>query len=178
MKIFLPFLILIIFTTISCSSVRESAGVNRKSIDEYVVLENPPLIIPPDFNLLPPDQLQAKKIEDIENELAEEILFGLDNNEATIQKKVSTMNNILQNTNALDSPNSIREEVNKHFANEINTKGIFQTEFNSEVEVLDALKESERIRNQNFDGKSIADGDVPKKKQIIKNKKKKRFFFF
>jgi gliding motility-associated-like protein len=34
-------LILIILFLGSCSSIRESAGVNRKSIDEYSVIENP-----------------------------------------------------------------------------------------------------------------------------------------
>ena len=79
-------LILVIFFLYSCSSVKKSAGVSRKSIDEFVVIENPPLVIPPDFNLLSPDQLEAKKINDIENELAKEILFGLDENEIPLQK--------------------------------------------------------------------------------------------
>ena len=35
----------------SCNTVRDSAGVNRKVIDEYAVIENPPLIIPPNYNL-------------------------------------------------------------------------------------------------------------------------------
>ena len=42
----------------SCASIRESSGVTRKSIDEFQVIENPPLIIPPDFDLVDPDQLQ------------------------------------------------------------------------------------------------------------------------
>ncbi len=61
---------------VSCSKIRESAGVNRKNIDEFTVIENPPLIIPPDFNLLPPDQLEEKNLDNEESELAKEILFG------------------------------------------------------------------------------------------------------
>ena len=60
-KILIISLSLFIFT-VSCSKIRESAGVNRKNIDEFKVIENPPLIIPPDFNLLPPDQLSENKI--------------------------------------------------------------------------------------------------------------------
>ena len=75
-KIFI--FIIIIFATLlsSCSNIRESAGVTRKSIDEYKAIKNPPLIIPPDFNLVDPDQLQQKNIDDVEKELAKEILFG------------------------------------------------------------------------------------------------------
>ena len=60
---------------ISCNTVRNSAGVNRKVIDEYAVVENPPLVIPPNFNLLPPEQMESKNIEDADSELAKEILF-------------------------------------------------------------------------------------------------------
>ena len=47
---------------VSCSEIRDSAGVNRKKLDEFKVIENPPLVIPPDFNLLPPEQLSEKNI--------------------------------------------------------------------------------------------------------------------
>ena len=46
----------------ACSKIRDSAGVTRKSIDEFQVIENPPLVIPPDFSLVPPDQLQQKNM--------------------------------------------------------------------------------------------------------------------
>lgn len=171
-------IILLVFFIGSCSNVRESAGINRKSIDEFKVIENPALVIPPDFNLLLPDKLEGRKIDDIENELAQEILFGLDENEIPIQKKIDTMKQILLKADALDVPTSIREEIDKDFMQEINTNDIFQVQFFSEIEVLDAIKESQRIRNKKFKGESIADGEVPIKTEIIKNKKKKRFFFF
>ena len=49
-------LIIIIFAVFfsSCSKIRESAGVTRKSIDEFQAIENPPLVIPPDFNIISP----------------------------------------------------------------------------------------------------------------------------
>ena len=85
-------LIIIMFSNIfliSCNTVRDSAGVNRKVIDEYEVIENPPLIIPPNFDLLPPDQMQSKNINDADSELAKEILFGLDDeNEINSAKMV------------------------------------------------------------------------------------------
>ena len=57
----------------SCSNIRESAGVTRKSIDEFQAIENPPLIIPPDFNLIAPNQLQKRNIDDIKG-----VLFAKD----------------------------------------------------------------------------------------------------
>ena len=49
---------------------------------------------------------------------------------------------------------------------------------NNEEEVLDAVKESERIRDKNFKGDKISEGEVSIKTEKIKVKKKKRFFFF
>jgi len=178
MKIKYFIVLSVVLTLNACSNVRDSAGVTRKSIDEFQVVENPPLIIPPDFNLLPPDQLEEKNIDDEEKELAQEILFGLDENEIQTVTQLSTMNQILSQADALDASSSIREEIDREFAQEIKTDGIFQINWENEVEVLDAIKESERIRNKNFEGESIEEEDVPIKTKKIKIKKKKRFFFF
>ena len=85
---------------VSCSKVRESAGVNRKNIDEFIVIENPPLVIPPDFNLLPPDQLEEKNLDKTESDLAKEILFGINEENGNESDQLSTMENILNQTNA------------------------------------------------------------------------------
>ena len=173
-------LVIIIFAIFlgSCSNIRESAGVTRKSIDEFQAIENPPLIIPPDFELVDPDQLQQKNIDDVEKELAKEILFGLDETEQNKEQQISTMNEILSQANANDVSNDIREEFDQEFAQEKKTRNVFQIDWDNEEEVLDAVKESERIREKNFKGEKISEGEVLKKNKKIKVKKKKRFFFF
>ena len=162
----------------SCGTIRESAGVTRKSIDEFKVVENPPLVIPPDFNLLPPEQLEERNIDDIEKDLAQEILFGLDESQEETTEEITTMNQILLQADALDVNTSIRDQIDEDFANEFKNNKIFNMNWEDEVDVLDAVKESERIRNQIFDGKSIADGEILIKKEVITKKKKKRFIFF
>ena len=165
------------FFIYSCSGVRESAGVNRKSPDEFKVIENPPIIIPPDYNLVSPDQLKEKEIDTIEKDLAEEILFGLGENKSSEIGQLSTMNEILTEANALNANENIREEIDEDFINEINIENNSLLEWEDEKEVLDAIKESERIRENNFDNESIIKGSIPIKKEKIK-KKKKRFIFF
>ena len=166
------------FFLISCSKVQESAGVTRKSIDEFKVIENPPLVIPPDFNLLPPEQLEEKKIDDVESELAQEILFGLDEESNTNKNESSsTIDKILIETEATDVDSSIRQEIDQAYINEMQTEEIFSMDWDDDIEILDAIKESERIRNQNFEGKNISEGELPTSK-VPRPKKKKRFFFF
>lgn len=162
----------------ACSSVRESAGVSRKTIDELQVVENPPLVVPPDFTLLPPDQLEEKKIDNIESELAEEILFGLDEKSINDPSQLSTMNQIISELDDLEVSSSIREEIDKEFAQELQITEILQDNWENEIQILDAIKESERIRNKKFQNESIAEGEIPTESKKIKKKKKKRFFFF
>ena len=158
--------------------MRESAGINRKSPDEFQAIENPPLVIPPDYSLVSPDQLQGKKIDNVEKELAEEILFGLEENELTEESQLSTMNIIISKTNADEISDTIREEIDENFEDEINIKDQNNLTWEDEIEVLDAVKESEKIRENNFNEDSILEDDIPIKKQKVKKKKKKRFFFF
>ena len=170
-------IIIILFSwifTISCSKVRESAGVNRKNIDEFQVVENPPLIIPPDFNLLPPEQLSEKNIESAEDDLAKEILFGLNEESMESNEEFNTMDDILNQTEAKLIDGSIRQDINEQFASEKETN---PNTFKDEAEILDSIKESERLRNQLLNN-SDEDEEIPKVKIEVKKKKKKRFFFF
>jgi hypothetical protein len=178
MKLIYLFILLSVLILNSCSKVRESAGVTRKSVDEFKTVESPSLIIPPDFNLLSSDQ-QTKKINNnADQDLAQEILFGLDDKQIKKEIQLTTMNQLLSKADALGIAPSIREEIDAEFSQELKTDGIFQNNWENEVEILDAVKESECIRNKTFNNESITDCNVPTKTQVIKNKKKKRFIFF
>ena len=171
-------LIIVLFSSlfiVSCSKVRESAGVNRKSMDEFAVIENPPLIIPPDFNLLPPDQLEEKRLENEESELAKEILFGLEEDTETNNLELSTMENILNQSMAEGIDNSIREEIDEQFASE---KKSTSKSWDNEMEILDSIAESERLRNALLNDELKSNEEIPTVKVKDKSKKKKRFFFF
>jgi len=144
---------------LSCNSVRESAGVNRKVIDEYKVVENPPLVIPPDFNLPPPDQIEAKEIDDTDSELAKEILFGLEDNNNKVETDNSVMSDILNEVQTENIDENIRESINEEFAGEKST--IYdETNFKNEEEINEAIETT-----KSNEGKT-------------KINKKKRFFFF
>ena len=175
MKKFLILLLLCSVLVVSCSKVRESAGVNRKNIDEFTVIENPPLVIPPDFNLLPPDQLEEKNLDKAESDLAKEILFGLESETNNDNSELSTMENILSESNADETDDSIRNEIDEQFASE---KGSISKSWDDEMEILDSISESERIRKKLLNNDTESNEEAPKIKVKKTNKKKKRFFFF
>ena len=159
-KIFLIFVLSSLFL-FSCNSVRESAGVNRKVIDEYAIIENPPLVIPPNINLLPPEQIESKNIDDIDSELAKEILFGLDDEDNFSGENSSLINKIVQETNANSIENDIRDTINQDFAGEKSSSDD-ETVFKNKDELDEAIEATKNKDNKND------------KKQ----KKKKRIFFF
>ena len=160
----------VIFVTIissfflsSCNTIRSSAGVERKVIDEYNVVENPPLVIPPNFNLLPPDQIESKDIDDTDSELAKEILFGLDEESDETPSENSVIDNILKETEADQVDNSIREDLDGNSGDEV-------TEDNTDVNNEKIEKTKKKKRFFFFNSKEKNENDEPKKK--------KRFFFF
>ena len=149
----------------SCNTIRSSAGVERKVIDEYNVVENPPLVIPPNFNLLPPDQIESKDIDDTDTELAKEILFGLDEESDETPSENSVIDNILKETEADQVDNSIREDLDGNSGDEV-------TEDNTDVnnEKIEKTKKKKRFFFFNSKEENENEDDEPKKK--------KRFFFF
>ena len=149
---------------ISCNSIRDSAGVNRKVIDEYTVIENPPLVIPPNFDLLPPEQMESKDIKDIDSELAKEILFGLEDTNNQKNSENSLISEIIRETEADEADKNIREIINQDFAGEKSTIND-ETQFKSEDEINEAINTTEKK-------------DKSKTKKSTNKKKKKRFFFF
>ena len=163
----------VIFVTIissiflsSCNAIRSSAGVERKVIDEYNVVENPPLVIPPNFNLLPPDQIESKDIDDTDSELAKEILFGLDEESDETPSENSVIDNILKETEADQVDNSIREDLDGNSEDEV-------TADNTNVESENIEEPKKKKRFFFFNSKEENEDD-----EEDEPKKKKRFFFF
>ncbi len=163
----------VIFVTIissiflsSCNTIRSSAGVERKVIDEYNVVENPPLVIPPNFNLLPPDQIESKDIDDTDSELAKEILFGLDEDSDETASENSVIDNILKETEADQVDNSIRQDLDGNSEDEI-------TQNNTDVEI-ENIEEPKKKKKLLFFKSKVENEDDEEDQP----KKKKKFFFF
>ena len=85
------------------------------------------------------------------------------------------MENILSESNADETDDSIRNEIDEQFASE---KGSISKSWDDEMEILDSISESERIRKKLLNNDTESNEEAPKIKVKKKNKKKKRFFFF
>ena len=61
-----------------CQSIRDAAGLNKKPPDEFAVLTKAPLVVPPNYNLMPPKPGAAPTNQTQPTETAEAALFGSD----------------------------------------------------------------------------------------------------
>ena len=85
------------------------------------------------------------------------------------------MENILNQSMAKGIDNSIREEIDEQFASE---KKSTSKSWENEMEILDSIAESERLRNELLNDELKSNEEIPTVKVKDKSKKKKRFFFF
>ena len=164
-KIIFAIIISSIFLS-SCNTIRSSAGVERKVIDEYNVVENPPLVIPPNFNLLPPDQIESKDIDDTDSDLAKKILFGLDEKNDETPSENLVIENILKKTEADQVDSNIRDNLYGNSEDEV-------TEDNTDAEFEKIEEKKKKKRFFLFKSKEENEDD-----EEDEPKKKKRFFFF
>lgn len=60
--------IILLIVISACSTIREKAGLMKEQPDEYQVVSNPPLSVPPDLvNVESPEDLQKDRQYNIEN---------------------------------------------------------------------------------------------------------------
>ncbi|HCM83713.1 MAG TPA: DUF3035 domain-containing protein [Alphaproteobacteria bacterium] len=53
-------LLLLLPLVAACSDIKQTVGLGRNNPDEFMVVKNPPLSMPPDFDLRPPDPSARK----------------------------------------------------------------------------------------------------------------------
>ena len=99
-KIFLPFIFIILFFLQSCESAKKGLGGGKlKSSDEFLVEKKDPLVLPPDFDLLPTpgdntpdttnDNLEIEKIINVEeNDVNSKSITDNSSLEKSILKKI------------------------------------------------------------------------------------------
>lgn len=61
-----------------CDTLRDAAGMGKQAPDEFAVVTKAPLVIPPDYNLMPPRPGAAPTNQVEPTDAAEQTLFGND----------------------------------------------------------------------------------------------------
>ena len=69
---------IVTLTLVAGLAATVSACSNQPAPDEFTVLENPPLVVPPDYHLRPPGDESEVKGAFTPQEIAKRALFGAD----------------------------------------------------------------------------------------------------
>jgi Protein of unknown function (DUF3035) len=99
---------------LGCQSIREATGVAKLAPDEFTVLTKAPLILPPDYNLRPPQPGAAARNQPDPDDQARAALFE---DPAMLSAQLGTNYSdgeklLLTKANALTVDPMIRQEVN------------------------------------------------------------------
>jgi len=95
-----------------CSSIRSLAGMNKMPPDEFAVLTKAPLVIPPDFGLMPPKSGAAPTNQSDPTGVASSSLYGSNLEGAGGRGSVSASEQyLIAKTGADKTDPKIREEI-------------------------------------------------------------------
>ena len=161
-----------------CEGVRDAVGLNKRVPDEFTVLKKPPLVLPPDFNLRPPGPGGPPGSEGRSQDSARAALSGAGTTprvraagSGAAPSKVSGRSDgeaaLLQRAGASAGNPSIRQiilrettqlsEKDQSFADRL----IFWRKPQPPGDVVDAEKESQRLRQARASGVPRNVGETP-----------------
>jgi hypothetical protein len=133
-------IIISLFSLASCSSdVKNVLGLNRTSPNEYAVLRQPPLSMPPNDYLLPPGE-QEQNLSTVNNETAEEILYGKGNSKTSANQSLdSSDRSFIQKTEHINKNQDIKAVLSKEAQESPKSKkksilNLFKPEKEAEIE--------------------------------------------
>jgi len=160
-------LILCTLTALSltaCGSVSDQLGLNKKPIDEFQITTRAPLVVPPDFDLRPPQPGVARPQEQGQRSQAAKNLIGLDVQDPEDMTNISQENlsegelSFLTHSGGLTADPTIRarlDEDARKIVEEPEKEGGWLENYNPfldeddgiESDVIDPVKEKERLES-------------------------------
>jgi len=165
----------------ACESAKKIISRTKDAPDEFAVYQRPPLSLPPEFQLRPPEPGSIRPQAISPQDEARAALLQRQasiRTQPTRDPKISNgLNAIMQKTGASTADPTIREVVNSETSllskedKRLADKMIFWIDDKPyEGVVVDAEKEQQRIRENQALGKEITEGETPK----IKKKRGKK----
>ena len=150
--------------------IGDALGLGKNAPDEFAVVRNAPLTLPPDFTLRPPRPGEARPNEESVREQARVALFNeagalaIDDSTAAATQGEAAF---VERAGAADVDPNIRHIVDREFSgyasedeNFIDSL-LFWQEEQLPGEVVDAAAEAERLRENAEAGKPVTAGETP-----------------
>lgn len=153
----------------ACGGAKETFGLEDKAApDEFAVVRRAPLALPPGYDLRPPRPGAPRPQEQSPNELAKQVIFGEQAEQSTPKQTYSSTEDLLlRQAGAIKTDPNIRQKVDaesKDFDKSKIPLGKRLLNMGSDeapASIVDAAKESKRIRENQQDGKPVTEGETP-----------------
>ncbi len=159
----------------ACDSIKSSLGMTKSAPDEFAVVPNLPLVVPPDFHLRPPGSGGPGQLEKPVRERAAASVFGTEPGAA--EQDVGFAQGeaaILRAAGATSLDPNIRDTIDREFSIYAKSEQGFLTDLmfwrdeEQPGEPLDASAEAKRLTENAALGKPVTEGETP----IIKKREK------
>ncbi len=165
----------------ACDGFRKQLGLNKSAPDEFRVVSRAPLSLPPDFTLRPPEPGAPRPQDGTPTQQAKRAVFRVEEDEK-LQELLENPNDhrsagersLLANAGADQIDPNIRQIVERETA-EVNAESsdfidslVFWRAEEPVGEIIDAEKETRRLRENAALGREVNEGETP----TIERKKK------
>jgi hypothetical protein len=167
-----------------CSSdLKSTFGLSKRAPDEFAVPSRAPLSLPPDYSLRPPEPGAPRPNQTTARQEAERTVFRREPERVALDQEAARRGlsqgeaALLSQANALNADESIRATINRESAALVETdesfsdKLMFWRPAEAPGTLVDAQKETERLRENAALGKDATEGETPtirrRKKAIL-----------
>ena len=157
----------VLVTTSGCSSLGKTLGLVKQPPDEYTVVENAPLTMPPDFGLRPPAANSGRPIDTNVQDQAVDTIFTTVPSTGTAASGASLSpgeSALLGQAGASNADPAIRDQLGHDSATSdasLIHRILYWHRTPSSDQTLDAQKEADRIQSDVSNGKPITSGNSP-----------------
>jgi hypothetical protein len=163
----------VLVTASGCSGFRQAMGGEKEPPDEYTVVENAPLTLPPDFGLRPPRSPDTRPATPSTQQQAEQTVFssgvspggsGPDTGTSNLSPGESAL---LSQAGAGNVSPGIRSQIEQDETSSAKTdqglihRLLYRGRTKPEDQTLDPVKESARIQADMTAGKPVTSGSAP-----------------
>lgn len=176
---------LLTLTACGGGTVKETLGINRKAPDEFRVVARPPLSVPPQFNLRPPVAPGEASPGPTAEGKARALITGVNEDGKTLEPSTadtavtpvtssplstSAEGQFLKNAGAERANTNVRRELEADrstasYAQEEEESSWWSIPgTNKKDAMVDAKKESERLKKNKEEGKPVTEGATPETK--------------
>lgn len=154
----------------SMQGFKDSLGYGKQAPDEYKVVEQAPLSVPPDFHLRPPEPGMARPQEGDIRKLAERILLGVGKEQKPGRERSPGELAFLHRAGAKEADPNIRRIISREIGGPVVESDDFVDDLmfwegaakaDTEARVVDPVAEAQRLRENADEGRPVTYGATP-----------------